>query len=91
MLTSLTANTFTIAGSQSQTLSPQGGDIAVSSFASMARQPFGSQGPQGPVSLDAALRGDAPAPERSEEDDLFALPMSPRSPEMAKSPFSILR
>jgi hypothetical protein len=27
-------------------------------------------------------------PEEDKEDDLFALPMSPRSPEMAKSPFS---
>lgn len=52
----------------------------------------------GPISLDAALHGDvaaaASAPvrpmNRNDDDDLFALPMSPRSPDMKKSPFSAL-
>ncbi|KAK4616675.1 uncharacterized protein CLAFUR5_12290 [Fulvia fulva] len=43
-------------------------------------------------SLNAFASGDVPAnpnPEQEDdEDDLFALPMSPRSPEMSKSPFS---
>lgn len=69
-------------------LSPLGGDIAVSSFSAISRAR-----PTGPMSLDAALRGTA-APLQPElhdaEDDLFALPMSPRSPDMIKSPFSAL-
>ena len=36
--------------------------------------PFQSRGP--------------PLPDDDREDDLFALPISPRSPEMTKSPFS---
>ncbi|KAM0215920.1 hypothetical protein ACHAQI_003019 [Fusarium lateritium] len=55
-------------------------------------------GTAGPVSLNAALHGDvtavASAPvrplRRDDDDDLFALPMSPRSPDMKKSPFSAL-
>ncbi|KAL2128840.1 hypothetical protein VTI74DRAFT_8586 [Chaetomium olivicolor] len=47
-------------------------------------------------SLNAIMGGAAPATVRggtgddTNEEDLFALPMSPRSPEMKKSPFSIL-
>lgn len=82
------ANTFTSPGSQSHMLSPLGGDIAVSSFSAISRSH-----PSGPMSLDAALSGDA-APlqpgSHDAEDDLFALPMSPRSPDMIKSPFSAL-
>lgn len=50
-------------------------------------------GPGGMASLGAVIEGGAPAPERSvdTEEDLFALPMSPRSPEEAKSPFSMLK
>lgn len=53
-------------------------------------------GPGGIASLGAVIEsgaGSAPAPERSvdTEEDLFALPMSPRSPEEAKSPFSMLK
>lgn len=50
-------------------------------------------GPGGIASLGAVIEGGAPAPERSvdTEEDLFALPMSPRSPEEAKSPFSMLK
>ena len=53
-------------------------------------------GNTGPISLDAALKGDAVAVsapvrlDRDMEDDLFALPLSPRSPDMKKSPFSAL-
>ncbi|KAL7927407.1 hypothetical protein ACQKWADRAFT_276599 [Trichoderma austrokoningii] len=82
------ANTFTGPDSQSHMLSPLGGDIAVSSFAAISRSR-----PSAPISLDAALSGDA-VPLQSgphdAEDDLFAMPMSPRSPDMAKSPFSAL-
>ncbi|OTA54332.1 hypothetical protein K449DRAFT_401152 [Hypoxylon sp. EC38] len=54
---------------------------------------------RGVASLDAMLGGNsqvaAAAPEtqsKETEDELFALPMSPRSPEMkAKSPFALLR
>ncbi|KAL6911138.1 hypothetical protein GGI43DRAFT_427375 [Trichoderma evansii] len=82
------ANTFTSPDSQSHMLSPLGGDIAVSSFSAISRGR-----PSGPISLDAALSGDA-APlqpgSHDAEDDLFAMPMSPRSPDMVKSPFSAL-
>ncbi|KAK4499913.1 hypothetical protein PRZ48_008099 [Zasmidium cellare] len=55
------------------------------SFASQQRQ-TGGMG-----SLNAFASGDVGASNAAQEDtgdDLFALPMSPRSPEMAKSPFS---
>ncbi|KAK7426866.1 hypothetical protein QQZ08_006612 [Neonectria magnoliae] len=86
-------NTFTTAGSQSHAFSPQGADIAVSSLSAMT-----NNAPVGPLSLNAVLRGDitaaASAPVRLDhqdpEDDLFALPLSPRSPDMKKSPFSAL-
>ncbi|PTB64108.1 hypothetical protein BBK36DRAFT_27282, partial [Trichoderma citrinoviride] len=82
------ANTFTSPDSQSHMLSPLGGDIAVSSFSAISRTR-----PTGPMSLDAALKGDAVPSQpdaQDAEDDLFALPMSPRSPDMIKSPFSAL-
>ncbi|KAL7930887.1 hypothetical protein V8C35DRAFT_130005 [Trichoderma chlorosporum] len=84
------ANTFTSPESQSHMLSPLRGDIAVSSFSAISRSR-----PTGPMSLDAAIRGNAaPPPQQPDghdaEDDLFALPMSPRSPDMIKSPFSAL-
>ncbi|KAL7820466.1 hypothetical protein V8C44DRAFT_316718 [Trichoderma aethiopicum] len=82
------ANTFTSPDSQSHMLSPLGGDIAVSSFSAISRSR-----PTGPMSLDAALSGGAVPlqPDAQDaEDDLFALPMSPRSPDMIKSPFSAL-
>ncbi|KAM0481546.1 hypothetical protein ACHAPX_003657 [Trichoderma viride] len=82
------ANTFTSLDSQSHMLSPLGGDIAVSSFAAISRSR-----PSGPISLDAALSGDTATLQSSSndaEDDLFAMPMSPRSPDMIKSPFSAL-
>ncbi|KAM0563855.1 hypothetical protein ACHAPJ_000061 [Fusarium lateritium] len=90
---STTANTFMSPISQSHPFQPRGRDIAVSSHEAMA-----SNAPAGPVSLNAALHGDvttaASAPvrplRRDDEDDLFALPMSPRSPDMKKSPFSAL-
>ena len=47
------------------------------------------------VSLDAVMGGEKPgdtAPATKDtEDELFALPMSPRSPEMKTSPFSMLK
>ncbi|KAH7326717.1 hypothetical protein B0I35DRAFT_475333 [Stachybotrys elegans] len=88
LIPSPTANTFTEARDQNLTLSPQGGDVAVSSFASIPRSTPGQ-----PMSLNAALSGDVSAgkPDSQDtEDDLFALPMSPRSPDMKKSPFSLL-
>lgn len=79
--------------SQSHPFQPRGRDIAVSSHEVMA-----SNASTGPISLNAALHGDvataASAPvrplRRDDDDDLFALPMSPRSPDMKKSPFSAL-
>ncbi|KAI0860693.1 hypothetical protein F4860DRAFT_193824 [Xylaria cubensis] len=47
------------------------------------------------ASLDAVMSNSQPAPAisqtRETEDELFALPMSPRSPEMKTSPFSFLK
>jgi hypothetical protein len=40
--------------------------------------------------MSEVLRSDTPE-EEEEEEDLFALPLSPRSPEMAMSPFSMFR
>ncbi|KAM0299085.1 hypothetical protein ACHAPM_007848 [Fusarium culmorum] len=90
---STTANTFMSPISQSHPFQPRGRDIAVSSHEAMA-----SNASAGPISLNAALHGDvttvASAParpmRRDDDDDLFALPMSPRSPDMKKSPFSAL-
>ncbi|KAI5462990.1 hypothetical protein BGZ63DRAFT_402338 [Mariannaea sp. PMI_226] len=86
------ANTFTTAGSQSNTLSPQHDDIAFSSFSAINSTPAAA-----PMSLNAALHSTytaASAPVRMDsedtDDDLFALPLSPRSPDMKKSPFSAL-
>ncbi|KAI0394737.1 hypothetical protein F5Y17DRAFT_240231 [Xylariaceae sp. FL0594] len=50
----------------------------------------------GVASLDALITGASSssavaAPNKETEDELFALPMSPRSPEMKTSPFSFLR
>jgi len=49
----------------------------------------------GIVSLDAIVGANltsarAAGPDESTEEELFALPMSPRSPEMKRSPFSLL-
>ncbi|KAM0339808.1 hypothetical protein ACHAPU_010761 [Fusarium lateritium] len=90
---STTANTFMSPISQSQPFQPRGRDIALSSHEAMASNLSG-----GPISLNAALHGDvttaASAPvrpmRRDDDDDLFALLMSPRSPDMKKSPFSAL-
>ncbi|KAG5973163.1 hypothetical protein E4U58_005607 [Claviceps cyperi] len=46
-----------------------------------------------PQSLDAAIRGEAApvsASSRDGEDELFALPLSPRSPDMKRGPFNTL-
>ncbi|KAB5580138.1 hypothetical protein GE09DRAFT_1279121 [Coniochaeta sp. 2T2.1] len=85
-------------------LSPGAGDVAVSSFGSMfpsqQQQQQSRNAPQdappagGIGSLDAIIGGATarpPVPAGDDvEEDLFALPMSPRSPEMKRSPFSIL-
>jgi len=94
LVPSPTANTFTRANSQSQTLSPTEGDMAVSSFSAISRNLPGAAASAPAVSLNAALHGDLPAagddgPPKTDDDGLFALPMSPRSPDMKKSPFSI--
>ncbi|UNI15228.1 hypothetical protein JDV02_001782 [Purpureocillium takamizusanense] len=86
------ANTFTGAGVTSHTLLPQMGDVAVPSFSAIARGNGNGNGYAAPASLDAAVKGvlsSHPGPADG-EDDLFALPISPRSPDMKKSPFSIL-
>ncbi|KAF5632474.1 hypothetical protein F52700_6461 [Fusarium sp. NRRL 52700] len=90
---STTANTFMSPISQSHPFQPRGRDIAVSSHEAMA-----SNASTGPISLNAAVHGDVTtatsAPvrplRRDDDDDLFALPLSPRSPDMKKSPFSAL-
>jgi hypothetical protein len=72
--------------------------MAVSSFGSMLPQDQGSikrmsNGDSGGMaSLDAMVDGGVRSPADAEEveEDLFALPMSPRSPEMKRSPFSML-
>ncbi|KAJ6445570.1 prolyl-tRNA synthetase 1 [Purpureocillium lavendulum] len=90
LVPSPTANTFTGAGVTSHTVLPHTGDVAVPSFSAVARG--NGNGHAVPVSLDAAVKG-AVAPHVGPgdgEDDLFALPISPRSPDMKKSPFSIL-
>lgn len=47
----------------------------------------------GIASLSAVMQGGAPggSDRGGDAEDLFALPMSPRSPEMAMSPFSMLK
>ncbi|XWW93206.1 hypothetical protein V2A60_001136 [Cordyceps javanica] len=78
LLPSPTANTFMGSNAPSLTLSPDGNDIAVPSFA--------------PMSLNAAARGDLAGPKSHQadtEDDLFALPMSPRSPDIKRNPFGV--
>ena len=96
-------------GRASHPLSPDKGDVAVSSFSlfhggtprpgrAVAQNPPGfliarQNDPyhSGRVnSLDAIAGGQVPRKEDGEEteDELFAVKMSPRSPEMAKSPFS---
>lgn len=70
----------------SHTLSPTGDDIAMPSFSAMPRG-------ENTMSLAAIANDDLPPnrpASKSGEDDLFALPMSPRSPDMKKSPFSAL-
>jgi len=90
-------------------LSPDLGDVAVSSFAlfhsASARPPnrtvaqnppsylvarqADSRGGSRINSLDAVASGDAPKRDDNDtEDGLFAVRLSPRSPEMTKSPFS---
>ncbi|KAJ6779434.1 hypothetical protein PWT90_11101 [Aphanocladium album] len=76
LLPSPSANTFMGSNAPSLTLSPDGNDIAVPSFA--------------PMSLNAAAQGDLAALKSDQadtEDDLFALPISPRSPDMKRSHF----
>ncbi|GJC91793.1 hypothetical protein CH63R_01126 [Colletotrichum higginsianum IMI 349063] len=73
--------------------SPASNDTAVSSFSNFARQTIpGSPQPGESVSLDAVLNNSSFPSKRQDqeqEEDLFALPMSPRSPEMKRSPFSL--
>ncbi|KAJ4424769.1 hypothetical protein N0V82_000488 [Gnomoniopsis sp. IMI 355080] len=56
-------------------------------------RPMAASSAGGIASLSAVMQTGQSAPERSHdtEEDLFALPMSPRSPEMAMSPFSMLK
>lgn len=84
------ANTFTHASA----VTADGSDIAVSSLSAISQSNRADE----IASLDAALKGQNTSTvaaksqaARDEEDDLFALPMSPRSPDMKKSPFSMLK
>lgn len=93
------------APAESNPLSPDHGDVAVSSFSlfhsATPRAPrvVGQSPPQHLLarqneashlsSLDAIATGFVPSKDETEtEDDLFAVKLSPRSPEMKKSPFS---
>jgi hypothetical protein len=78
-------------------LSPDASDIAVPSrtaFSSAAAQ--ANNAAPGVGSLNAIVEGGQPSGApivpggKGNEDELFALPMSPRSPDMKKSPFSFL-
>jgi hypothetical protein len=83
---------------------PGAADVAVSSYSSFQGQTQTQTPPKSSVeagelpSLDAVVDNAAVVPERvggdqpvdNTEEDLFALPLSPRSPEMKKSPFSFL-
>ncbi|KAA8566759.1 hypothetical protein EYC84_009859 [Monilinia fructicola] len=88
---------------QSNPLSPEQGDVAVSSFSLfhggtsrpqprlVAQHPPNYSSQHGMVSLNAIAIGDVPSKisdEDQTEDELFAVKMSPRSPEMTTSPFS---
>lgn len=88
---------------QSNPLSPEQGDVAVSSFSlfhggtsrprprHIAQHPPNRFMQQGMNSLNAVATGDIQIKTNDEdqtEDDLFAVKLSPRSPEMTKSPFS---
>ncbi|KAK3394853.1 hypothetical protein B0H63DRAFT_59945 [Podospora didyma] len=78
------------------TLSPNPSGVVVSSFASFGgRIPTKDSGNGVVSSLDTMLESTAVPPavggaDDTTEEELFALPMSPRSPEMARSPFSML-
>ncbi|KAM3065132.1 hypothetical protein ACMFMG_006107 [Clarireedia jacksonii] len=85
----------------SNPLSPEQGDVAVSSFSLfhggasrpsrvIAQNPPGHNlARHGMTSLNAVASGHLPSkPSDETEDELFAVKMSPRSPEMTKSPFS---
>jgi hypothetical protein len=95
--------------SESNPLSPDLGDVAVSSFAlfhsasaprpprAIAQNPpnyliakqSDSRGGSRINSLDAVTSGEVPRKDDNDtEDGLFAVRLSPRSPEMTKSPFS---
>ncbi|PSS07104.1 hypothetical protein M430DRAFT_37693, partial [Amorphotheca resinae ATCC 22711] len=104
----LTASSTDLEASKSDShpLSPDSGDVAVSSFAlfqggssrrTVARNPpnhlitqqHDSRGGNRMASLDEVAIGNVPKRIEDEtEDELFAVKLSPRSPEMAKSPFS---
>ncbi|KAK1599928.1 uncharacterized protein LY79DRAFT_503652 [Colletotrichum navitas] len=73
--------------------SPTSSDIAVSSFSSFIRPTTpGNPAVEGSVSLDAVSSKSAFSSKQQDQDQeegLFALSMSPRSPEMKRSPFSL--
>lgn len=88
---------------QISSLSPQAADVAVSSYSMFHGRsaPGAAADNVGVASLDAIIGGGLGAPvagggplgsskDADTEEDLFALPMSPRSPEMKRSPFSML-
>ncbi|GKT48395.1 uncharacterized protein ColSpa_08576 [Colletotrichum spaethianum] len=75
-------------------LSPASSDMAVSSFSNFMRQTTRDHPPPGgSVSLNTVVNNSGPPSkqqDQDQEDDLFALPMSPRSPDMKRSPFSLV-
>ncbi|KXH25115.1 hypothetical protein CSIM01_11376 [Colletotrichum simmondsii] len=77
---------------QPVSFSPAPNDMAIHSFSHPARETTtGDLSLGASASLDAMLAGGDLHPrqqEQDQEEELFALPMSPRSPEMKRSPFS---
>ncbi|KAK2021489.1 hypothetical protein LX32DRAFT_604703 [Colletotrichum zoysiae] len=73
--------------------SPAPGDIAISPSSDVMRQTTPGYPPvEGSVSLDSLLCKSTLSSMQQDQDQgegLFALPMSPRSPEMKRSPFSL--
>ncbi|OHF04335.1 hypothetical protein CORC01_00187 [Colletotrichum orchidophilum] len=77
-----------------KSFSPASSDMVLRSFSSSARETTTENSSLGgSASLDAMLGGSSLHPrqqDQDQEEELFALPMSPRNPEMKRSPFSLV-
>ncbi|KAK6069738.1 hypothetical protein SCUP234_10493 [Seiridium cupressi] len=76
---------------------PANSGTTVPSLSALSTAVLPRSSASGVASLDAMVEGVQKPPARppleslATEDELFALPMSPRSPEMKKSPFSLIK